>query len=219
MVYSEVIVHERRQNVPFYTQKATTGNLRADGGIEGLIHRDSATFTTPGGGLACASLWPFEVDWIAMGLCLLSDPARHGADAGEPMDLAEDGFETFVDIGCLESRGLEKAEAKLCGCGGALLDGYLPFIGKVALVANQHDDDFVVGVVLELLKPAADGLEGVLLCDVVYQEGTDSTTVIGGGNGAVALLTRGIPDLCFDDLVCDTDGASGEFNADGGLGV
>jgi len=74
-------------------------------------------------------------------------------------------------------------------------------------------------VVSELLKPSCDILVGLVLANVIYEEGTDSSTIIGRGDGAIPLLAGGIPDLGLDCLGVDLDGPSGELNADGRLRV
>ena len=58
-----------------------------------------------------------------------------------------------------------------------------------------------------------------MLGDVVDEERTDGAAVVGGGDGAVALLARGVPDLGLDGLAVDLDAARGEFDSDGGFAV
>ena len=90
---------------------------------------------------------------------------------------------------------------------------------QIALVSDQHDDDVGVGMVAQLLEPPGDVLVGLVLADIVDKEGTDSTTVVSGSDGAVALLTGGIPDLRLDGLGVDLDRTSRELDADGGLRI
>lgn len=90
---------------------------------------------------------------------------------------------------------------------------------QIALVADKHDDDVGVGVVSQLLQPSRDILVGLVLADVVDKKGTDGTTVVGRGDGTIALLAGGIPDLCLDGLGINLDRAGGELDADGRLGV
>lgn len=92
-------------------------------------------------------------------------------------------------------------------------------MAQITLVTNQHDDNIGVGVVSELLKPSCDVLVGLVLADVVYEQGTDGTTIICGGDGAVTLLTGSIPNLCLDRLGIDLDGSGGKLNTDSRLGV
>lgn len=92
-------------------------------------------------------------------------------------------------------------------------------VSQIALVTDKHNNNVGVGVVAQLLEPSGDVLVGLVLADVVNEEGTDSATVVGGCDGAVTLLTGGIPNLGLDRLGVDLDRTGGEFDADGGLGV
>jgi hypothetical protein len=74
-------------------------------------------------------------------------------------------------------------------------------------------------MIAELFQPACDVLVGLVLGDVVDEEGADCATVVSTGDGAVALLASGIPDLSLDGLVVDLNAASGELDADSGLAV
>lgn len=92
-------------------------------------------------------------------------------------------------------------------------------MSQIALVTDKHDNNVGVGVVAELLEPSRDVLVSLVLADIVNEEGTDGTTVVGGGDGAVAFLTSSIPDLRLDGLGVDLNGSRGELDTDGGLGV
>jgi L-ascorbate metabolism protein UlaG (beta-lactamase superfamily) len=100
-----------------------------------------------------------------------------------------------------------------------LFSGHSSQVPQIALVSHQHDDNVCVGMVAELFQPACDVLVGLVLGDVVDKEGADCATVVSAGDGAVALLAGGIPDLSLDGLVVDLDAASSELHADGGLAV
>ena len=62
-----------------------------------------------------------------------------------------------------------------------LVRGHGPQVAQVALVAHQHDDDVVVGVVPQLLQPALHVLVGQVLGDVVHQESPHRTPVVPAG--------------------------------------
>ena len=59
-------------------------------------------------------------------------------------------------------------------------------------------------------------IEALLVRHVVDKQNTHGSTVVGGGDGAEALLACGIPDLQLDALAVELDGADLEVNADGG---
>lgn len=90
---------------------------------------------------------------------------------------------------------------------------------QIALVSNQHDDDVRVCMVPQLLQPPSDVLVRLVLADVVDEQRTDGASVVCGGDGAVALLTSSVPNLGLDRLGINLDGARGEFDTDGRLGV
>ncbi len=92
-------------------------------------------------------------------------------------------------------------------------------MSQIALVADKHDDNVGVGVVAQLLQPSRDILVCLVLADVVNEEGPNSAAVVGGGNSTVSFLASSIPNLCLDSLGVDLDGARGELDTDGGLGV
>ena len=58
-----------------------------------------------------------------------------------------------------------------------------------------------------------------MLADVIYEQGADSTAVVSRGDGAIALLTSSIPDLCLNRLGVDLNGTSSELDTDSRLGV
>ena len=128
-------------------------------------------------------------------------------------------LEGGVDAGGVEGGRLDEGQVVLLGEGHGLvgLDG--AEVPQVGLVADEHDDDVGLGVVAELLEPALDVLEGGVLGDVVDEEGADGAAVVGRGDGAVALLAGGVPDLGLDGLALGLDGLGGELDADGRLGL
>lgn len=59
-------------------------------------------------------------------------------------------------------------------------------------------------------------VERALIGDVVYEEDTHSTAIVGGGDGAESLLAGGVPDLQLDTLSIELNGPDLEVDADGG---
>lgn len=74
-------------------------------------------------------------------------------------------------------------------------------------------------MVPQLLEPPRDVLICLVLADIVDEQGADGTSVIRRRDGAVSFLTGGVPNLRLDGLGVDLDGAGGELDADGRLGV
>jgi hypothetical protein len=92
-------------------------------------------------------------------------------------------------------------------------------MSQIALVSHEHDDNVAVSMVPQLLQPPSHILVGLVLADVVDQQRSDGTAVVGRGDGAVSLLAGRVPDLGLDGFGVDLDGAGGEFDADCGFGV
>jgi len=105
-----------------------------------------------------------------------------------------------LHVGGVQGGGLDKTEVVLLSEGLALVCGHSPKVPQVRLVTNQHDDDVGVGVVPELPKPPLDVLVCEVLGDVVDEERAHGPPVVGGGDGAVPLLPRRVPDLGLDGL-------------------
>lgn len=74
---------------------------------------------------------------------------------------------------------------------------------QVALVAHQHNDNVLIGMVAQLSQPSLHILVRQMLGNVVDEQRTDGATIIGGRNSTVSLLTGRIPYLGFDDLIVD----------------
>ena len=72
---------------------------------------------------------------------------------------------------------------------------------------------------VELQEPAADAVKGGAAGDVVDEERAEGAAVVGGGDGAEALLASGVPDLGLDLLAIDVHALRLELHPNGGLGV
>jgi hypothetical protein len=100
-----------------------------------------------------------------------------------------------------------------------LLRRYCPQMSQIALIAHQHDHNVRIRMIPQLLQPPRHVLVRLMLADIVDKQRTNRTAVVRGRDGAIALLARRIPDLCFDGLVVDLDAAGRELDADSGLAV
>lgn len=58
-------------------------------------------------------------------------------------------------------------------------------------------------------------VETLLIRHVIHQQNTHGTSVVGGGDGAEALLSRGVPYLQLNALAVELDRADLEVDADG----
>ena len=86
---------------------------------------------------------------------------------------------------------------------------------------------------MDTVTSAVTGLVVVIVTDIIDQEGPDSSSVVGGGDGSVSLLacftiftsltsplataqlTCRIPDLSLDGLPINLNGSCSELNSDG----
>lgn len=55
-----------------------------------------------------------------------------------------------------------------------------------------------------------------LIRDIINKQDTHGASVVSGGDGAETLLAGGIPDLEFNALAVEFDGADFEVDSDGG---
>lgn len=94
-----------------------------------------------------------------------------------------------LNIGRIEGRRLDEAEPVALGEGLGLVCGHSTQMSQVALVANQHYHDVLVGVVAQLAQPPLDVLVSQMLGDVVHEQGADGPTVVSRCYGPVTLLT------------------------------
>lgn len=92
-------------------------------------------------------------------------------------------------------------------------------VSQIALISHKHDDNVRICVISELFQPPVNIIVGLMLADVVNKKGTDGTTIVGRGNGAVTLLTSSVPDLRLDRLRIDLNRTGCELHANGRLGV
>lgn len=73
----------------------------------------------------------------------------------------------------------------------------------------------LVPVHLHLLQPVFDVIERLLLGDIIDQQSSDGTPVVGPGDRPEILLPSGVPDLQLNVFIFDLDGLRPELNPDG----
>lgn len=74
---------------------------------------------------------------------------------------------------------------------------------QIALVSDEHNDDVGIGMISKLLEPARHVFVGLVLADIVDEEGSNRTAVVCGGDGTVTLLSSSVPNLSFNGLGVD----------------
>lgn len=100
----------------------------------------------------------------------------------------ENVLESGLDVGGVQCRGLDEGKVLVGRKRLGLVSGDGAEVLEIALVADEHNDNVLVGVVAELLEPAGHVLVGRVLGNVVDEERTDSAAVVGRGDCTVALL-------------------------------
>lgn len=90
---------------------------------------------------------------------------------------------------------------------------------QIALIADEHNHNIRIRMIPQFLQPSRHVLVGAVLADVVDEQSAHGAAIVGGGDGAVALLARRVPDLGLDGLGVDGDAAGRELDADGGFAV
>lgn len=101
----------------------------------------------------------------------------------------EDALEGKLNIAGIQGRGLDEGKSVLGGKLLGLVGGDGTKMTQIALVTDKHDHNVGIGVVAELLEPAANILISSMLGDIVNQQGTDSSTVVSRSDGTVTLLS------------------------------
>lgn len=86
-------------------------------------------------------------------------------------------------------------------------------VGLIALVGDQHLGDILVGMLVNLLEPVLNVVEGLLVSAVVDQDDAHRSFVVSLSDGAEPFLTGSIPHLQLHALVVDIDLLDLEVNA------
>lgn len=89
----------------------------------------------------------------------------------------------------------------------------------ITFVADQHHDDILVAVILDVFDPSGNIAEGLFASEVKNYKCGCRGAVVGASDGFELFLSGSIPDLQFDDFVVDEYVLAGEFYADSVLMV
>ena len=138
---------------------------------------------------------------------------------GEEGHTRQDILKSQLNITSIESRRLNKAQIIIRRELLRLLRRHRAQMPQITLITHEHDHDITISMITQLLQPTGYILISRMLADIIDKQGADSAAVVGGGDGTVAFLPGGVPDLRFDGLGVDLDGARGEFDADGRFAV
>eukprot|EP01083_Nonionella_stella_P070133 187485_1 len=91
-------------------------------------------------------------------------------------------------------------------------------VSQIRLISDEHYDNIGLSMISQLLQPTLDILKGGVLANVINEEGTNCSAVVGGCDSAITFLSGGIPDLGLDGFSLCLDGFGGEFDANCGFG-
>jgi len=86
----------------------------------------------------------------------------------------------------------------------------------VDLVADKDGGHVGADVLLQLVEPVADLLEGGVVGDIEHDHDAVGAAIVAGGDGPEALLAGSIPHLELDVLLVDLHVVDLEVDADGG---
>ena len=132
---------------------------------------------------------------------------------GASFDIFGQGHEGEVDVVVGLGGSFEEFDIVLVGKGLATGSIYNFFILHVALVSDEHLIHRFSGMLLDVADPVADVREGLLVGDVIHQQNSHGSSVIGCRDGTEAFLTRSIPDLQLYLLTIKFNGTNFEINS------
>ena len=92
-------------------------------------------------------------------------------------------------------------------------------MSQIALISHQHDDDVRICVIPQLLQPPRHILVCLVLADIVDEQSSHCSSVVGRCDGSISLLSGSIPDLRLDRLRIYLDRSGCELYTDGRLRV
>lgn len=82
-------------------------------------------------------------------------------------------------------RSLQEDQVERSGELGGLIVLNLALVNQIRLVSDQELVDILAGITINLLQPLLDVVEGLLVGDIVDDDDTMSSTVVGRGDGTV----------------------------------
>jgi hypothetical protein len=123
------------------------------------------------------------------------------------LDLAGHGEKGLFDIGGSLCRCLEEFNAKAVGKLLALFGGDDTLGRQIRLVAHQELVDVFAGVPVNFVQPLLYVVEGFVISDIIDDNNAVGTAVVRRCNGTETLLSGRVPNLKFDCLAIEFNGA------------
>lgn len=123
------------------------------------------------------------------------------------LDLAGHGEKGLFDIGGRLCRCLEEFNAKAVGKLLALFGGDDTLGRQIRLVADQELVDVFAGVPVNFVQPLLYVVEGFVISDIIDNNNAVGTAVVRRCNGTETLLSGRVPNLKFDCLAIQFNGA------------
>ena len=141
------------------------------------------------------------------------------------VNLLHQGFKAITHIRVLECTRLHEQKFLLFCEILCHKFGYLPLLGAstaalahIKFIADEHDHDVWLRVLLDFVDPLLHRLKCGHLHYVVDDQRADRLPVVGAGDGAETFLPRGVPNLSLDGATrAQGHGLGGELDANGGV--
>jgi hypothetical protein len=125
-----------------------------------------------------------------------------------------DFFEELLDVDSCFSADFLEEDVIAFGEFLALCVGDVPVL-EVDFVGEEGDDDALAALVLDVVDPLLNALEGVAIGDVVDYDCDGGVADVVGDEGLKAFLPGGVPELEADGLVLEEDVLRDEVDPDG----
>jgi hypothetical protein len=122
------------------------------------------------------------------------------------LDLAGHGEESLFNIGGSLGRSLEELDSERVSKFLSLLSRHDTLGGQIGLVANQKLVNILTGISVNFMQPLLYIVERLIVSDVVNNDDTVSTTVIGRCDCTEAFLSSGVPNLELDSFSVKLNG-------------
>lgn len=109
-------------------------------------------------------------------------------------------LECGFNVRRVEGRGFYETQTVALRKQFRLIRRHRTQVPQIGLVAHQHNDNVLVGMIAQLSQPPLHILVRQMLGNIVDEQCADSTTIICRGNGPITLLSGRIPYLrlnCF----------------------